>query len=528
VASVFKRKYRKADGTLAECSVHTVNFSDWSDPTRAVAVVRQVTGFESAEASAELGRNLEKLANLRAAGEPMPPDLRRYMERVPAKVRAKLAKWGLLNQTAEAAKKSIVDHISAYEQALRDGTASRKQKGRPATAGHVQLAGNRIRTLLKRAGVRLLGEISPTSIGRALRDLEAKGLRRKGIGPKSAAHYFGALYAFCSWAMREGLLAEHPLRDAAKPDGTTERRHERRAFEPEEIAWLLAVTENAAESFGMSGAARYWLYRLAAETGFRAGELRALVRGDLTLEGDDPEATVPAAFAKNRHERTVPLKPETAEKLLGFLAGKLPGARVFRLPRPEKVVLMLRADLKAAKAEWLEGAPTSAERERSAKTSFLEYRDEAGRYADFHSLRSSFATNLIASGVDVKTAQELLGHSTPQMTLGVYAKVLRGSRENAIRGLPDFAAARQAVAATGTDDAHCTKQSAPHCHENCTKSGARPGAAVRRQSRRSSPAASAALPTTCVKNGGSIGEYRGGRLSPDKTPPTGFEPVSRA
>ena len=40
----------------------------------------------------------------------------------------------------------------------------------------------------------------------------------------------------------------------------------------------------------------------------------------------------------------------------------------------------------------------------------------------FHDLRSMAATALVASGVDVKTAQTRMGHSSPSVTLGVYAR----------------------------------------------------------------------------------------------------------
>lgn len=41
-------------------------------------------------------------------------------------------------------------------------------------------------------------------------------------------------------------------------------------------------------------------------------------------------------------------------------------------------------------------------------------------YLKFHSLRHSFATNSIASGVDVKTLSEILGHSSVEITLKLY------------------------------------------------------------------------------------------------------------
>jgi integrase len=40
----------------------------------------------------------------------------------------------------------------------------------------------------------------------------------------------------------------------------------------------------------------------------------------------------------------------------------------------------------------------------------------------FHDLRSMSATALLASGVDVKTAHARLGHASPSVTLGIYAR----------------------------------------------------------------------------------------------------------
>jgi integrase len=43
----------------------------------------------------------------------------------------------------------------------------------------------------------------------------------------------------------------------------------------------------------------------------------------------------------------------------------------------------------------------------------------------FHDLRRASATAMVAAGVDVRTAQERLGHSDPRMTLAVYAQATR-------------------------------------------------------------------------------------------------------
>lgn len=60
-----------------------------------------------------------------------------------------------------------------------------------------------------------------------------------------------------------------------------------------------------------------------------------------------------------------------------------------------------------------------------------------------HSLRHSFATDLIRNGADPKTVQSLMGHKTLDMTMRIYAKVNSNSKQQAIgklsfgRALPE-------------------------------------------------------------------------------------------
>lgn len=520
MASTFKRRYLDRKGETVECKTYTVAFNDCSDPSRGVAIVRQVSGFTHKGASEELGNNLEKLAKLRAAGEPMDEKLRLYTEHLPAKLREKLAGWGLLSPIAEAAKKAILQHVAAYEQALRDGVASRKQKGRPATPQHVKDTGNRIRTLIKLMGSKSLGDITVASVARAIRGLEVKGVRTKGISSKTRHHYVSSIWAFLAWCVREHLIHANPLDGMAKPDPALERRHLRRHFEPDEIRRLLDAAQSGPTRLHMTGEQRYWLYRFAAETGIRSGEIRRLLVKNLALDGPKPCVTVPATVAKSRRERVVPLKVDTATGLKAILKGKHPAAPIFKMPRPESVVIALRADLAVARAAWIKEAETPEGQTKREGTKYLEPQDEADRYLDFHSLRLTFATNLIAAGVDVKTAQELLGHATPAMTLGLYAKVLRGSQENAIARMPSYGgtAEPEQLRATGTCD----------CRENCTSAVATDSASVPSHSTKNGTDASVPLsvsPGLTSDLRASKLQASEGRITGPIMTPTGFEPV---
>jgi len=61
----------------------------------------------------------------------------------------------------------------------------------------------------------------------------------------------------------------------------------------------------------------------------------------------------------------------------------------------------------------------------------------------FHDLRSLAATALVAAGVDLRTAMHRLGHTTPAMTLAVYAKVAGDRDREAADAVADRIAPRR-------------------------------------------------------------------------------------
>ncbi len=67
----------------------------------------------------------------------------------------------------------------------------------------------------------------------------------------------------------------------------------------------------------------------------------------------------------------------------------------------------------------------------------------------FHDLRRTAATVLIASGVDVRTAQNRLGHSDPRLTIGLYAQVSSEADERAANSIGDHFANLTPLATRG-------------------------------------------------------------------------------
>ncbi len=70
---------------------------------------------------------------------------------------------------------------------------------------------------------------------------------------------------------------------------------------------------------------------------------------------------------------------------------------------------------------------------------YNKYKDQIEadlKMIDLHALRYTFCTHLIGSGVDIKTVQKLMGHSSPEVTLKIYAQYCHGNAENAVQNFP--------------------------------------------------------------------------------------------
>jgi hypothetical protein len=189
----------------------------------------------------------------------------------------------------------------------------------------------------------------------------------------------------------------------------------------------------------MTGPDRARCYALALGTGFRAGELASLTPERFDLDANPPTVTVQGGYTKNGKEAVQPLPPALAERLAPWLA-TLPSARaVFNLP--DRTAEMIRVDLTAAG---------------------IEYEMPSG-VVDFHALRGCYISYLVSSGASVKTCQTLARHSTPSLTIGIYAKASLHDITEAVGALPDLTPTTREpedLAATGTDGQIRTQQRA--------------------------------------------------------------------
>jgi integrase len=171
-------------------------------------------------------------------------------------------------------------------------------------------------------------------------------------------------------------------------------------------------------------------YRLALATGFRVAELGSLTPGSFALDQTPPVVVCEGGYTKNGRKAEQPIPDALADALRPWLASRPIGCRVFALPR--RTADMIRAALAAAG---------------------IAYETSAG-VVDFHALRGAYILNPVSGGASVKTCQTLARHSTPSLTIGVYAKASLRDISGAVAGLPRLTTprpAREIARATGTD-----------------------------------------------------------------------------
>jgi integrase len=144
-----------------------------------------------------------------------------------------------------------------------------------------------------------------------------------------------------------------------------DRRHDRRALSADEFARLVEAAASGPTVVCISGADRAITYVLSAWTAYRKAEIGSLTKRSLRL--DDSPPTVTACYSKRKRQDTQVLHPEVANRL----------------------------------REWLK---------TKKESDVLEYQDDEGLFADFHSNRHTFITNRERAGVSPQTAQTLARH----------------------------------------------------------------------------------------------------------------------
>ena len=296
------------------------------------------------------------------------------------------------DQQHGALARPIGDVVADY---LAWGQSQGSAGGRPWTATHLRVRTKQLTQWQAVLGLTRLGQcegILPR-VEQVLRQEEARGL-----SSQSRKHLASALMAFLRWCTRRDLLPRHPLA-AMTPIHVTHTRV-RRALTYAEIRRLLAV----------STPLHRLLYESALLTGLRVSELRELSLDHLDFETCG--VRLDAAWTKNRQAEVQPIPDELLAALYasgraGSAAAQygLSKSRVAHPARPllfvpHSAVRLLDADLRRA--------------------SIAKVTPEG--VMDFHALRTTFITVLIADGATYPEVQALARHKAVETTLRHYGR----------------------------------------------------------------------------------------------------------
>ena len=159
----------------------------------------------------------------------------------------------------------------------------------------------------------------------------------------------------------------------------------------------------------------YYCYIVDLYTGLRIGELCALTWDDVDFEEKALYVNkgVYSSLDENGKWELMTDTPKTRTSV-----------RV--IPLPAHVMKTLARMWKSSKSEFVcSRADGSRITPWVCRWRFDEILKKLGiRHLNFHCIRHTFATRALENGVDIRTLSEILGHSTPAITLNVYTHSL--------------------------------------------------------------------------------------------------------
>ena len=227
----------------------------------------------------------------------------------------------------------------------------------------------------KLLGQRLLREIS----GEDLRHIQSRMVAKKSRSPHTINRYFAALRRFLNLAIAEGLLPNNPVKGVK--------------FFPEPVGRLRFLTDAEIARLRERLSPEHWsLVAFSLETGLRLSE-QFHARWDC-VNMEQGILTIPLSKSgKTRHV----ILSEAAQSILQNLSTWTYSPFLFPSP--------LNA-----------GQPLQG---RNFVVKVYEPAlNQAGiQGATWHTLRHTFASRAVMAGVDIRSIQELMGHSTITMTM---------------------------------------------------------------------------------------------------------------
>jgi integrase len=283
-----------------------------------------------------------------------------------------------------------------------------------------------------------LRQLRSDQIAALYRKLAASGGRKGGpLAAKTILNLHQLLRLALEDAAERGLIRDNPADDVRPPDPRKRPSPRRRgtSWTARELGTFLAVTKTS----------RHWmLFRLAAATGMRRGELLGLRWSDVHLDSGRIEVT--QALTAVGYETSFS-RLKTSRRCISLDADTV---KQLKMWRKQQATLLKGAGNTNQLDLVFTGSDGGTLHPDLASKAFARAQRAADvRAIRFHDLRHTHATLLLRDRVPIKVVSERLGHSTPAFTMVTYQHVLPGMQDDAARAFGIILAAGSV--ATGSD-----------------------------------------------------------------------------
>jgi integrase len=244
---------------------------------------------------------------------------------------------------------------------------------------------------------------------------------REGLSGTTVRGHHRVLSSALTRARKWGRIGRNPAQDATPPGPDTE---ETRALDEEQVHLFLGRAKRES--------AYHALYLTAVETGMRSSELAGLRRTDLHLR--DGYLEVRQAFLRiGKHEVWKGPKSKAGRRPIS-LSDSLVAALREVLAEQDRAKQIFGADYHDHGLVFCQGNGKPLWMRAVLQRDFYPLLDRCGLpRVTFHSLRHSSISMGARAGIDPAVMQRRAGHSTIQITMGIYRHVLEAEDRDAAR-----------------------------------------------------------------------------------------------